>query len=329
MRTSSLFLGENIDFDRESYLEGFIFGNPLVLAVSQDSPEGLIPVYIIGRQDIVKLQGRKGITDLTCLIWDPNLNNYEIWIFELKVYSNDIGNVKQLTEYLDAVKDESNVKYHNELVERARNMVGEKFINPNNKIRGALCAQSFSDDVLQEIIEENDSRSEDERILAVKIYRFPVDNENFIFVERLVGEEKSVTGGPRNYYDDIPEINLEDLAEELSNLLKNRKETNEIRFNQLKVFLEFFVNNPSYKVTQKDLRKEWENQGLPGTDQGLSVSQVLGYKNSGSLRQMLTWEIQPYMDIKDNYRLRDKNKDQTKYSNIDYSNVISHVLKFI
>ena len=41
MKTSSMFLGENIDFERESYLEAFIFGNPLIFAVSQDSPENL------------------------------------------------------------------------------------------------------------------------------------------------------------------------------------------------------------------------------------------------------------------------------------------------
>ena len=105
MKTSSMFLGENIDFERESYLEAFIFGNPLIFAVSQDSPENLVPVYIIGRQDILKLKGKTGITDLTCLIWDPNLNLYEIWIFELKVYSNNKYDVNQLKGYLEAVEE--------------------------------------------------------------------------------------------------------------------------------------------------------------------------------------------------------------------------------
>jgi hypothetical protein len=120
MRTSSSFLGENIDFERESYLEGFIFGNPLVLAVSQDSPEGLVPVYIIGRQDILKLEHRTGITDLTCLIWDPNLNKYEIWIFELKVYSNSTDNVQQLTNYIKAVEKDINSDYRADIIQRAK-----------------------------------------------------------------------------------------------------------------------------------------------------------------------------------------------------------------
>ena len=39
MKTSTRFLGEQLDFERESYLEGFIFGNPLILASSEDAPE--------------------------------------------------------------------------------------------------------------------------------------------------------------------------------------------------------------------------------------------------------------------------------------------------
>lgn len=304
MRTSSMFLGENIDFDRESYLEGFIFGNPLVLAVSQDSPEGLIPVYIIGRQDTFKLQRKRGITDLTCLIWDPNLNAYEIWIFELKVYSNSTDNVKQLSEYLDAVENERNIDYRDEIIQRAINMVGKKFINPKSKIRGALCAQSFSDDVLQDILEKNSNQFETEKIVAMKIYTFPVDNDNFIFVERLVGEEKSVTGGPRNYYQDIPNWDNEKLESELSKLLENRKNNYPIRFKQLKVFLEFFVRDPTHILTQEELHNCWKKSGLPEQDQGMSVSQVLGYKNSGALRQMFTWDTLDYMDVKENYRLK-------------------------
>ncbi|AUB57479.1 MULTISPECIES: hypothetical protein [Methanobacterium] len=316
MRTSSSFLGENIDFERESYLEGFIFGNPLVLAVSQDSPEGLVPVYIIGRQDMLRLKLRSGITDLTCLIWDPNINKYEIWIFELKVYSNSTDNVKQLTSYIDAVEKDINNEYRADLIQRAKNMVGEKFINPKAKIRGALCAQSFSDEVLHDILEENSNRNEEEKIVAVKIFRFPADNENFIFVERIVGEEKSTTGGPRNYYADIPHWELPKLEKELYKLLKNRKINNPGRFEQLKVFLQFFVDDPSCRVSQQELREKWEEKGLPGKDQGMSVSQFLGYKNSGSLRQMLTWTFTAYMDIKEDYRLRDSK----------YSEIISKIL---
>lgn len=319
MRTSSSFLGENIDFERESYLEGFIFGNPLVLAVSQDSPEGLVPVYIIGRQDILKLEQRAGITDLTCLIWDPNINKYEIWIFELKVYSNSTDNVKQLTNYLNAVEKDLNKNYRSDIIQRAINMVSDKFIDPKSEIRGALCAQSFSDDVLHSILEENSSRSKENKIVAVKIFRFPSENDNFIFVERLVGEEQSTTGGPRNYYDDIPDWKSVKLEKELYELLKNRKMNYPQRFQQLRVFLEFFVDDPSCKVSQQDLKEKWEEEGLPRKDQGLSVSQFLGYKNSGSLRQMLCWDVTSYMDIKEDYRLREPK--------LKYSKIIGTVLK--
>lgn len=317
MKTSSMFLGENIDFERESYLEAFIFGNPLIFAVSQDSPENLVPVYIIGRQDILKLKGKTGITDLTCLIWDPNLNLYEIWIFELKVYSNNKYDVKQLKGYLEAVEDPVNESYRVGIVERAVDMVGEKFIDLESKIRGALCAQSFSDDVLQEILEENSSRVDENKIIAVQIYRFPTDNDNFIFVERIVGEEKSNTGGPRNFYSDIPNWKPEILEKKLYELLEIRNDSNPQRYKQLKVFLQFFVNNPENVITQEELRKEWKNQGLPEQDYGLSVSQVLGYKYSGALRQMFKWELIPVTDMKQNYQLRD----------IKYSVIIAKVLK--
>lgn len=305
MRTSSSFLGENIDFERESYLEGFIFGNPLVLAVSQDSPEGLIPVYIIGRQDILKLEGRTGITDLTCLIWDPNLNKYEIWIFELKVYASSVDNVKQLHNYIKAVETEKNKDYRSDIIQRAIDMVGEKFITPKSEIRGALCAQSFSDDVLHDILEANSTRSEENKIVAVKIFRFPSDNDNFIFVERIVGEEQSTTGGPRNYYEDIPDWEPPKLEEELYKLLFNRKLNNPQRFSQLRVFLEFFAEDSSCIVSQQKLREKWKENRLPEKDQGMSVSQFLGYKNSRSLRQMLDWTVTSYMDIKEDYRLKD------------------------
>jgi hypothetical protein len=328
MRTSSSFLGENIDFERESYLEGFIFGNPMVLSVSQDSPEGLVPVYIIGRQDIIKLEHKTGITDLTCLIWDPNLNKYEIWIFELKVYANSIDNVNQLTGYLEGVKYHDNEKYRDEIFQRAIDMVGENYVDIKSEIRGALCAQSFSDDVLQKILEENTSRKDENNIVAVKIFTFPVDNENFVYVERLVGEEKSSTGGPMNYYDLIPCWQPSKLEEELLILLKQRKENNRERFEQLRVFLEFFVNDPEHVLSQDELRKEWKAQGLKEQDQGLSVSQVMGYKNSGSLRQMFTWVVTPYMAVKEDYRLNKPLKKCEKYyKDTSYSEIISKVLQ--
>lgn len=63
------------------------------------------------------------------------------------------------------------------------------------------------------------------KIVAVKIYTFPVDNDNFIFVERIVAEEKSITGG-RTVSIDIPNWSEEILEKELHNLLSNRKENN-------------------------------------------------------------------------------------------------------
>lgn len=317
MRTSSMFLGENIDFKRESYLEGFIFGNPLVLAASQDSPEGLIPVYIIGRQDTVKLLKSVGYTDLTCLIWEPNINKYEIWIFELKAHSNSNVDVKQLNKYLKAVEDTTNKKYKEDLVETAINIVGESFIDPDSRIRGALCAQSFSDDVLHDILDLNSKRENNDKIMAIKIYTFPVEHENFILVERLVGEERSSTGGTSVY--DIPNWPLEKLESELQNLLKSRKINSPKKFEQLKVFLEYFITKPNSELTQRTLRDYWELKGLSRKDKGLSVSQFLGYKNSGSLRQIFTWDTQEYMDIKENYRLRNPN----------YSKIIERVLKNI
>jgi len=316
MKTSSMFLGENIDFERESYLEAFIFGNPLILAVSQDCPENLVPVYIIGRQDILKLKGKTGITDLTCLIWDPNLNLYEIWIFELKVYSKSKVDVNQLKGYLRGVENSDNKPYQSSIIEKAVNMVGREFINPQAKIRGALCAQSFSDEVLKEILEENTHRTEDNKIIAVQIYRFPNENDNFIFVERVVGEEKSTTGGPRNYYDDIPAWEKKTLKEKLKKLLNIRKNSSQIKFEQLKVFLQVFADNKNAVLTKKELQEKWLDQGLPEKDNGLSVSQVMGYKYGGALRQMFTWKLIPITDMKENYQLKD----------VKYSEYISEVL---
>lgn len=313
MRISSKFLGEQLDFERESYLEGFIFGNPLILATSQDAPENLVPVYIIGRQEICKLdKSKRGITDLICLIWEPNLEKYEIWIYELKVYSSSEDDVKQLEDYLNAI--ETNKDHINEIIERAKEMVGNEFvINPN--IRGALCAQSFSDNVMNKILEVNESRNE--KIVAVRIYRFPIDNDVFVLVERLIGEEKSPTGGKRTYYEDIPDWNENKLENELFELLRKRKENYEERYKQLKVFLELFVDRPDKIVTQNELKEQWKKEGLPEQDRGLSVSQLLGYKNSGALRQILKWKTLDYMDIKENYQLRDSK----------YSNVIKNAIK--
>ena len=49
------------------------------------------------------------------------------------------------------------------------------------------------------------------------------------------------------------------------------------------------------------------------------MSQVLGYKYSGALRQMLKWKLLPVTDMKQNYQLKD----------IKYSVIIAKVLKKI
>lgn len=59
IRSSTQLLGEHLSFERESYLEGFISSNPLILSSSEDAPENLIPVYIIGRQEICKIHHKK------------------------------------------------------------------------------------------------------------------------------------------------------------------------------------------------------------------------------------------------------------------------------
>lgn len=318
MKTSTRLLGEQIDFERESYLEGFISGNPLILSSSEDAPENLVSVYIIGRQEICKIHHKQknGITNLICLLWDPDIAKYQIWVYELKVYANYTDYVQQLLDYLDAIESPKNKDHKDDIINRAKGMVGNDFLDPNPKIRGALCAQAFSDDVIKKIIEENSNRANDEKLLAVKIYRFPVDNDVFVLVEPFIGEEKTATGKMRiTYYDDIPDLSESKLAEELIDILSKRKNTHPQRFEQLKVLLDLFAKSPDCTVTQEELRTEWQKRGLPREDRGLSVSQLLGYKKSGALRQILKWDILP-PDIKDNYRLRDKK----------YAGVLSNVL---
>ena len=305
IKTSSRFLGEQLDFERESYLEGFIFSNTLILAATADAPENLIPVYVIGRQEICKLSERRhGITDLTCLIWEPDFGRYEIWIYELKVYSSNISDVIQLTDYLKGIESLEHRGYRDDIVLRAVNMVGSEFVDEHAKIRGALCAQAFSDEVMEKLIEENASRPPQDKLIAVKVYRFPVDDEVFVFVERVIGEEKSSAGGHLTYYDDIPQMNEQELRSQLIVILSKRKDTHPQRFEQLKALLHMLTEDPRRAVVREELRREWEERGLPKEDRGLSVSQLLGYKNNGALRQILSWDRIP-PDTKDNYRLRD------------------------
>ncbi len=299
MKISTRFLGEQTYFKREADLENFILTHPLILSSSEDAPENLVPVYIIGRQE--KLPNNDGIMDLICLIWNPDLGKYQIWVYELKVYSQNSNDVQQLINYLRAIDE--NQEYRNDLIQRAANFVKE-FLD--NNIRGALCAQAFSDEVVKGIIDENLNRSYEKKLLAVKIYLFPVDNDMFALIEPFIGEERTTTGGRRaTHYDDIPDLSDFELEEELFRILSNRKKTHPQRFEQLKAFLELFVSNPKRSVNQKELREEWQNRGLPKEDRGLSVSQVLGYKNNGALRKILEWDVIP-PDIKDNYRLKDE-----------------------
>ncbi|MGC8798514.1 MAG: hypothetical protein ACP5PK_07640 [candidate division WOR-3 bacterium] len=141
----------------------------------------------------------------------------------------------------------------------------------------------------------------------MKINRFPVDNDVFVLVDPLIGVERSQTGGRKTYYDKIPNLPDNQLREELAEILSRRKRTHRQRFEQFKVLLEMLAKSPDSTVTQAKLRDEWENRGLPREDRGLSVSQFLGYKKSGALRQILTWDMFP-PDIKDNYKLRDPKK---------------------
>jgi len=319
MKTSTRFLGEQIDFERESYLEGFISGNPRILASSEDAPENLISVYIIGRQEICKIYHKQktGITDLICLIWDPDLEKYQIWVYELKVNSNNTADVEQLLDYLEAIESPENKDHRDAIVNRAKGIVGNDFLDLNLRIRGALCAQAFSDEVMKKIIEVNSNREYEEKLLAVKIYQFPVDNEVFVLVEPFIGEERTATSGMHpTYYDDIPKLSEQEFVKRLTDILSKRKNTHPQRFEQLKVLLEMLLENPI--VTQEELRNAWAKKSLPKEDRGLSVSQVLGYKNSGPLRQIITWEW-ARADIKDNYRLRKPS----------YSKVLQKVLKKI
>lgn len=236
-------------------------------------------------------------------------------VYELKTYSNNTNDIQQLLDYLEAIESSKNRDHREDIITRATDMVGEGLLD--TKIKGAICSQAFSDEVIKKIIEINSKRTNEEKILAVKIYRFPVDNEVFVLVETIVGEEKPPSGGTRRtFYDDIPNHSEEVLVRKLIDIMLERKKTHPKRIEQLKVLLEMLIEDPTKVVTQEELRNTWVKRGLPKDDRGLSVSQLLGYKKSGPLRQILTWEW-VYGDIKDNYRLGDKS----------YSEVLKKVLK--
>lgn len=309
MKTSTKFLGELTPFKRESFMEGFIASNPRILSPSseEDAPEGLVPVYIIGRQEMCELvkKGDKGITDLVSLIWDPLLEKYQVWIYELKVNSSNINDVQQLLDYLEAIDSPENKILKDDILSRARGIVGDKCLDTPLKIRGALCAEDFSDEVMKKILDANLSRGKEDKLLAVEIQRFNVRDEDYVVVQPFIGEDET----RRNtYYDDIPDLPETELKENLVAVLLERKNKQPERFKQLKVFLELLTNNPKI-LTQDEIRNEWERRNLPRDDRGLSVSQLIGYKDSGPLRQIIGYDLSG--DKKNNYRLK-----EDKYSEL-------------
>lgn len=138
---------------------------------------------------MINLLEEKRIADLICLIWDNDLGKYQIWVYELKIKSRHVEDVQQLLKYIDAFENPANVDHKKELIERAKRLVGEYLID-DPKIRGALCAQDFTDDVMGEIIKKNATRVGEKKILAVKINRFPGKiGQTFVLVEPLIGED--------------------------------------------------------------------------------------------------------------------------------------------
>lgn len=308
MKTTTQFLGTESDFKRESHLEGFIVSNPNILSSTEDAPEDYNPVYIIGRQFSVDIIDRPPkneprITDLVCLIWDPDVEKYEIWIYELKTYSQSAKDVEQLVMYLEKIDAPENKKRREKLIKDAQEFIDEMPLA--DKIRGALLAQAFKDEVIKKIIEENKKRRNEDKLLAVKITRFPIDNDVYVMVDQIVGIERTPTGGRKTFYEDIPNFTEKELKDKLKEILTSRKNTHPTRFKQLMVLLKLLAENPDAIITQESLRETWAGKGLPRKDEGQSVSQPLGYKNNGALRQILKWDTGP-LDIKDNYRLRDK-----------------------
>ncbi len=312
-------LGEIYHFERESYLEEFLFGHPLVLAASEDAPEGLLPVYIIARQQYVRLMksSTKGITDLICLSWNPDRNRYNIYIYELKTHSVATQDVQQMTRYLDAYRSPHNRAAREEMIQRANDWVGSEYFDPGQPFYGAILAQTFSEEVVAKLIEANEERPAEEKIIAVKLSRFPVDNEFYVVVETLFSpDEGGKKGGHVTWYDDVPKWGEKRLEEELLQLLRRRKKSHPVRYQQLRVFLSLLVQNPGRTITKTECQEAWLKKGLPLTDRGLSVSQLLGYRTYGALRQILAFE-RVYADTKDNYRLR----------NAKYARVIAAALK--
>lgn len=324
-KTSTMLLGEQEDFERESYLEGFIFSNPGVLSsydgdIPGDSETSLLPVYIIGRQSMVELSEKnKGITDLTCLIWNPDSEKYEIWIYELKTSADSPDAVDQLIKYLDTINSSEKKHAKDTIIENAIEWVGEDFKDfiDQKEIRGALCAQDFSDAVLNKITEENKNRKKDGKgkpIAAVKINMFSAGNDNFVVVDSIVGDA-DVPGGKQRRSYEISNYPDEELKDKLISLITNQKDNMK---KKIKTFLNMLVSKPEGYVTMKDLRNEWTNEGLlkkQGKEYGAFSRLITQGEKGEPLRHIINFELRGY-DLKENYRLKEK-----------YTGVIKEVLE--
>lgn len=213
MRTSTQLLGKRHDFERESYLEGYISSNPIILSPIKNAPDDMLPVYIIGRQEICKIvkgDKKRGITDLICLIWDDEIYKFQIWIYELKTKSINTKDVQQIQDYLTNINQPVNAELKEDIVKRAKKWVVNDEYLEISKIRGALCSQDFSDEVLGKIITENRSRGSGEKILAIRIQRFPVGKEVFVLVEPVIGDNKSKEKSSGLWHVNVGEVTGED-----------------------------------------------------------------------------------------------------------------------
>lgn len=197
-KTTTHLLSEDEPFKHERDLEAFIITNPNILAYSKEKPaQGLLPVYVIGRQDSVSIleKDRKGRTDITCLIWVPLAKKYRIWIYELKKEIASSKGVDQLLDYINSFNDKDKKK---KLIDKAIDYLsdeetnGQSLIDIYHPIRGALCAQDFEDEVYEKMAEVNSTRIKNgqDKLEAVAISKFHVDDDIFVVVDRVLGTEK-------------------------------------------------------------------------------------------------------------------------------------------
>ncbi len=291
-------LAESDNFNKEKYLEGLIYSHPGLLASNDDNLSEQILVYPLEFQP--KLESGKR-ADLACLIWNEDLQKYELWIYEFKPSSQSKEDIEQLVGYVEELKPSD--KKRQELCEKAKGLVEHTLLDLETP-RGALCAGEFSLDVLSGLKKRNGENPDKPPLLAVRIKRFTSeDNDSYVLVECFVGEERNESGGRKTFYDDIPTYGDNELKSELLKLLRNRRQANERRALQLEIALKLLVDREV--VTQDMYREAWKENDLPRKDGGHALSQFLGFKRSGPLRQILTWDW-VVSDIKDNYRLQDQ-----------------------